>query len=53
MYACLCNVITEKDIQSLKQKCKTKKEFVEELKKLFAKGSCMYCYSDVIDAYDA
>jgi|TARA_B110000196_G_C20805658_1_gene502240 bacterioferritin-associated ferredoxin len=52
MYACLCNTLTEKDIQNLKKKCETKEEFIEELKRLFAKDSCMYCYTDVIGAFD-
>ena len=52
MYACLCNVLTEKDIQNLKKKCETKEEFVEELKRLFGKDSCMYCYSSLIEMYD-
>jgi len=51
MYACLCNALTEKDIQNLKKKCETKEDFVEELKRLFGEDSCMYCYSSLIEMY--
>jgi len=52
MYACICNALREKDIHAIKKKCKTKDEFVEELKKLFPDNSCMICYIDVIEMYD-
>ena len=35
-----------------KNGCKTKEEFVLELKKLFPDSSCMMCYIDVIEMYD-
>tara|TARA_Y100000593_G_scaffold4019_1_gene7838 strand:- start:901 stop:1065 length:165 start_codon:yes stop_codon:yes gene_type:complete len=52
MYACLCNALREKDVHAIRKRCKTKEEFVEELKKLFPSDSCMICYSDVIGMYN-
>jgi len=52
MYACICNVIKEKDVHAIRKRCKTKEEFVEQLKKLFPDSSCMICYIDVLGMYD-
>ena len=52
VYACLCNTLTDEDIENLKKKCETKEHFVEELKKIFAKDSCMYCYPTLIEVYN-
>ena len=52
MYACICNALREKDVHAIRKRCKTKEEFVEQLKKLFPDSSCMICYIDVIGMYD-
>lgn len=52
MYACICNAMSDASVVALRKRCKTKEEFVLELKKLFTKGSCMMCYSDVIEMYE-
>ena len=51
MYACICNALSDADVAALRKRCKTKREFVEELKKLFSKGSCMTCYIGVIERH--
>ena len=52
MYACICNAMSDASVVALRKRCKTKEEFVLELKKLFTKGSCMVCYSGVIEKYE-
>ena len=51
MYACICNALSDADVSALRKRCETKREFVLELKKLLAKGSCMTCYSGVIERH--
>ena len=48
MIVCICNNITQKQMDALRDSCRTRCEFVEAFKGKMRKNSCCICYEGAL-----